>query len=293
MVERRRWRDTRTPPPLPPGLTEVYWEAYERAYRQWTVGPAERLSRPEPTPSSAARPDPFPVLSATHPVARRWWAMVLTAALGAAIALGITVWLPAPYVASLTLVVDLPPSSVDTETIISTVQGLATSRAVLGELARQSGEDLTPSAVGGKIRVERAIGAGLIEVSVVDRSSQRAERLAADLAPLLEERAAGGARPGGPGRRLDRGAVLPRTRGRTAASTVARQRRAGRRGRVQRRAGDGRCPRASSPTPPLRGAVTPACDTSRCGPCLGAGRSARSRPAGGCSGPSPPGSRLG
>lgn len=122
-----------------------------------------------------------------HPVARRWWVPVLGALAGALLALAGTLLVPAPYVASVTIMVDLPNSNFDSESLITTVQGLATSEAVLGKLADATGAGLTPEGVRKRLRVQRQIGAGVISVSVVDRSSVLAEAIAQRLTPILEQ----------------------------------------------------------------------------------------------------------
>jgi capsular polysaccharide biosynthesis protein len=126
-----------------------------------------------------------------HPVARRWWVMVLSAAAGALLTIGVTLAIPAPYVDSVTLVVDLPDSATDAETIIRTVQGLTTSGAVLGGLASASKSGLSESEIASRLRVERQIGAGVINISVSDRSARRARAIGDQLAPVLEERLQG------------------------------------------------------------------------------------------------------
>jgi len=123
-----------------------------------------------------------------HPVARRWWVPVLGAVAGALIAVAATLLVPPPYVASVDVMVDLPDSyQIDSESLITTVQGLTTSDAVLGRLASSSGLGLSPAQVQKRLLVQRSIGAGVIEVSVIDRSARVTRALASRLGPILEQ----------------------------------------------------------------------------------------------------------
>ncbi len=137
--------------------------------------------------------DPAPAVAdepprVEHPVARLWWVPVLGALAGVLLTLAVTAIVPAPYVASVTLVVDLPNSDVDTEALITTVQALTTSDAVLGKVADATGANLTTASVRKRLRVVRSVGAGVIEVSVVDRSPELARAIALQLTPILEQR---------------------------------------------------------------------------------------------------------
>lgn len=135
-------------------------------------------------PAATATPGPP---REEHPVARRWWVPVLGAVVGVLLTLGVTLAIPAPYVASVTLVVDLPDSDVDTEALITTVQGLTTSGTVLGQLADATGAGLTAAGVRKRLRLERQIGAGVISVAVTDHSPVLARAIAERLTPILEQ----------------------------------------------------------------------------------------------------------
>ena len=186
---------TDSPPPPPPDLTEAYQRAYEQVYDDWAAyepsreGTAGRAGRPAargPAPQRASH-----VATGGHPIARRWWVMVLTALLGGLLGVVVAETAPSPYVASVTLLVDLPKDTVDSETIIRTVEDLATSSTVVDDVAASPGIDLSPKQVSRRLSVERAIGSGVVQVFVTDPSAARAHAIADELRTVFQDRLQG------------------------------------------------------------------------------------------------------
>ena len=119
---------------------------------------------------------------------RRWWLVALVAILGAAIGIGVTVALPPKYSATVTLVVQLPKGSADTEALVRTVEALTTSSVVLGDIASSSGVGLSPQQVGNRLQINRPAGSAIIEVAAVDTSRARAKAVASQVVPSLQQR---------------------------------------------------------------------------------------------------------
>ena len=193
MSDRRRWGDD-SPPPPPPDLTEAYQRAYERVYDDWAAyepSARSRLASRVGEQLGGLRPSAEHVATGGHPIARRWWVMVLTALLGGLLGVVVAETAPSPYVASVTLLVDLPKDTVDSETIIRTVEDLATSSTVVDDVAASPGIDLSPKQVSRRLSVERAIGSGVVQVFVTDPSAARAHAIADELRTVFQDRLQG------------------------------------------------------------------------------------------------------
>jgi capsular polysaccharide biosynthesis protein len=194
MADRRRWRDSGSSPAPPPDLTEAYRRAYEQVYDDWASyepSAGARLAGRVGQQLDGVRHGPQRREGGSHPVARRGWVMVLAAVLGGLAGAVVTQALPVPYVASVTLLVDLPKNDVDSETIIRTVESLATSATVVDDVAAQPGVDLSPKAVGERLGVKRSVGAGVVQIFVTDPSPSRARRVADELRTVFQDRLQG------------------------------------------------------------------------------------------------------
>ena len=193
MSDRRRWGDS-SPPSPPPDLTEAYQRAFEQVYDDWAAyepSAGARLRGRMGHEIEGLRPIREPLAVDAHPLLRRWWVMVLAAILGGLVGAGVTQTLPAPYVASVTLLVDLPKNNVDSETIIRTVESLATSATVVDDVAAEPRVDLSPKAVEARLSVKRSVGAGVVQIFVTDPSAARARHVADELRTALQDRLQG------------------------------------------------------------------------------------------------------
>jgi capsular polysaccharide biosynthesis protein len=194
MADRRRWRDRGSAPPPPPDLTEAYRRAYEQVYDDWAAyepSARARIAGRVGQQVDGLRHGPRRRPTGAHPIARRWWVMVLAALLGGLAGAVVTQTLPAPYVASVTLLVELPKNSVDSETIIRTVESLSTSATVVDDIAAQPGVDLSPKAVDERLGVRRSVGAGVVQIFVTDPSASQAHRVADALRTVFQDRLQG------------------------------------------------------------------------------------------------------
>jgi capsular polysaccharide biosynthesis protein len=96
--------------------------------------------------------------------------------------------LPARYAATTTLVVRLPDTGADTESLVRTVQAIITSSVVLGDLARESGTGFSPTEIDDRLEIERPPGSAVIEVKLVDPSREQAVAVVEELIPSLRNR---------------------------------------------------------------------------------------------------------
>jgi capsular polysaccharide biosynthesis protein len=119
---------------------------------------------------------------------RRWWLVALVALIGATIGAATSALLPQTYSATVTLVVQLPKGSADTEALVRTVEALTTSSVVLGDIATNSGTGLSPNGVQDRLQVDRPSGSAVIEVAVLDTSRARARAIAQQVVPSLQQR---------------------------------------------------------------------------------------------------------
>jgi succinoglycan biosynthesis transport protein ExoP len=119
---------------------------------------------------------------------RRWWLVALVTVIGAVLGVGASAVLPPSYSATVTLVVQLPKGSSDTEALVRTVEALTTSSVVLGDIATNSGTGLSPSAVQDRLQVDRPSGSAIIEIAAIDTSRSRARAVAEQVVPSLQQR---------------------------------------------------------------------------------------------------------
>jgi receptor protein-tyrosine kinase len=121
-------------------------------------------------------------------VRHRWWLALLIGILAAVLAYGGTLLVPTRYAATVTIVVQIPGTSADTEALVRTVEALTTSSVVLGDIAFNSQTDLSPSAVEDRMEIDRPAGSAVIEVTVTDTSRARARQIAREIVPVLKRR---------------------------------------------------------------------------------------------------------
>ncbi len=119
---------------------------------------------------------------------RRWWLIAIFTVVGGIVGIGASAVLPARYSSTVTLVVQLPNGSADTEALVRTVEALTTSSVVLGDIAASSGTGLSPNDVEKRLTVDRPTGSAVIEVTVVDTSRAQARAIATQVAPSLQQR---------------------------------------------------------------------------------------------------------
>ena len=119
---------------------------------------------------------------------RRWWLVALVALLGAAIGVGASVALPPKYSATVTLVVQLPKGSADTEALVRTVEALTTSSVVVADIATNSSTGLSPSGIQNRLKIDRPSGSAVISVAVIDTDRNRARAIASQVVPSLQQR---------------------------------------------------------------------------------------------------------
>lgn len=137
------------------------------------------------TPNGSAPGSARVVASA---LVRAWWILALSVVVGGLAGAGIALSLPDRYVGSVTLLVQLPQGSDDTEALVRTVESLTTSQVVLGDVARASGLGLSAAQVADRLTVERAAGSAALELSVVGDSVEQARTIAEELTPALKAR---------------------------------------------------------------------------------------------------------
>lgn len=119
---------------------------------------------------------------------RAWWVVVLSVVVGAVAGAGVALSLPERYVGSVTLLVQLPQGANDTEALVRTVEALANSTVVLGDIAERPGVDLSAAEIADRMIVDRAAGSAVLEVSLVDTSAQQVRIITEQLAPALRNR---------------------------------------------------------------------------------------------------------
>lgn len=152
-----------------------------------TMRPERRAeSAPAQAVAPATAPSPPPDLGAE--VWRRWWLIAIFAIVGGLVGVGASAVLPPRYSSTVTLVVQLPNSSADTEALVRTVEALTTSSVVLGDIAASSGTGLSPNDVEDRLTVDRPSGSAVIEVTVVDTSRSTARAVATQVVPSLQQR---------------------------------------------------------------------------------------------------------
>lgn len=137
--------------------------------------------------SHVARPATS-ALDVSWGVRRRWWLVLVLALVAGAASAALTAYGARQYAATVTLIVQLPRASADTEALVRTVESLTTSPVVLGDLGALAGVRLTPAEVEDRLRVERPAGSAVIEVTAEDTSRQRAQTIAENIVPILQAR---------------------------------------------------------------------------------------------------------